>query len=211
MTIRQLISTLRVILKENTVDSVLSNRDLWSIAWAYTITLIQRETDTKRNIFNLGIFKTKKILMKEVSVTEDYLDIPIDCKIYRSINKISPIVESKFGLITRYITTLDKSMSFNLVTPQSYKDKVAITKGKVNYVFIDNGYLYSTQRYPLLLSALYSDIKEILKESSGCKIMDLDAPIPEYMISSLLQMTPQQLGVFKQVPQDTNITTNPNN
>jgi hypothetical protein len=41
--------------------------------------------------------------------------------------------------------------------------------------------------------------------------MDLDVPIPNDLISSILQMTPQQLSLFKQVPQDSITNLNPNN
>ena len=210
MTIRQLVSTIRGNIKENSADSVLTNRDIWSIAWAYAITFIQRDFDSKRNLFYLNIFKTVQMNFKEVPITDGSdFDLPIDCTIYKSYDKISKIVESKFGYITRQITTLDRSKSFDLVTPQSFRDKVKITKGRGRFVFIDNGYMYSNHKFPLLISGLFYNINYLLGE--GCRIMDIEAPIPEYIISSLLQATPQQLGLFKQAPQDTVINTNPNN
>lgn len=210
MTIRELISKLRVILKENSVDSVLTNRDIWSIAWSYAITLIQRETDTKRNIFYLNMFKNMTLTMKKVSIIDSVegFDIPLDCIMYRSIKPLPSIVESKFGFITRQITTIDKSKSFDLVTPQSYRDKIKITKGKGKFVYVENGYLYSNQKYPLIVSALFSNIMDML--GKGCKVMDLEAPIPGYIESSILQMTSQQLGMFKQAPQDVIVNDNPN-
>lgn len=210
MTIRELISKLRVILKENSADTVLSNRDIWSIAWSYAITLIQRETDTKRNIFYLNMFKNMTLNMKEVSIIDgvEGFDIPLDCIMYRSIKKLPPIVESKFGYITRQITTIDRSKSFDLVTPQSFRDKIKITKGKGKFVYVDNGYLYSNQKYPLTISALFSNIMDML--GKNCKVMDLEAPIPGYIESSILQMTAQQLGLFKQAPQDVVVNDNPN-
>jgi len=209
-TIRKLVSEIRGVLKENTTDSVLTNRDIWNVAWAYAVTFIQREVDTKRNIFYLNIFKSFQVNFKEVPITDGSdFDLPIDCIIYKSINKIPEIVESKFGYIVKQITTLDRSKNFDLVTPQSYRDKLKITKGKGRFVFIENGYMYSNQRYPLLISGLFSNINFLLKDS--CKVMDLEAPIPEYIVSSLLQTVPQQFGVFKQVPQDTVVNTNPNN
>jgi hypothetical protein len=213
MTIRKIISTLRTILKENTVDTVLSNRDIWNIAWSYALTLIQRELDTKRNIHNLNIFKSVKIKMKEVDITDGLLgsDYPVDCKMYRSYDKLPELVESKFGQIYKGIYTLDKSKAFDLVSSTSFRDKLKITKGKAKIVYIENGYLYSNVKFPLIVSGLFANIDNLLKKEGVCKVMDEEAPIPEYMISSLFQMTAAQLGMFKQAPQDTTINTNPNN
>lgn len=210
MKLRELIYDIRVSLKENTNDSVLSNRDIWSLCWRIAITLISRQVNTKRNIYHLNIWKDIEVKFTEVPITEGTsLDIPIDCTIYKSINPIPKLVESPFGAIYRNITTFDKTTSYSLIDPHLFKTKRKITKNKGKFVFINNNHLYSVDKYPLILSGLFEDISLTL--GNGCKIMDLEVPIPSDIISSLLQMTPQQLSVFKQVPQDTITNLNPNN
>lgn len=216
MTIKEIISTIRTNLKEDTVDSVLTNREIWRITWAYAITFIKQSTDKKRNIFNQDLFKTIVVKMKEVPTADlNNFGIPIDCTVYRSINKIPKIIESDYGLIFRYIGTLDRSRTFNLTTPHTFYDKIKITKGKVGYVFTENNYIYSNEKFPLLISALFSNLLDILKqeikEGGKCSIMDLECPIPEFIISDLLKAVITQLGIFKQSPQDTTVTANPNN
>jgi hypothetical protein len=208
MKIRQLISDLRTIVKETFPDSVLTNRDIWGIAWAYALTYIQRATDQKRNIYNFNVFKVKNVYFREVPLVPE---LDTDCIIYKSIDKLPQIVESNFGLITKYITTLDGSKAYSIVNPKDFLSKLKITKGKGKFIYIEDGYVYSNDKYPLKISALFSNILELLKEDGGCKIMDLEAPIPEYMISNLMQVTPQQLNVFLQKQQDTTTTENPNN
>jgi len=203
-------------LKENTSDSVLTNRDIWGVVWSNAILLLQRETDVKHSIHNLNIFKTIEIKMIEVSTTDGTsFNLPLDCTMYRSAEKLPEIVESRMGYIIRYITTLDRSSRFDLVTPQSFRDKQKITKGRGKLVFIDNGYLYSSFKYALIISALFSNIKIILekeiKSGKVCSILDIEAPIPEYMIAPVYQMSLQSFGIFKQVPQDTTTNINPNN
>ena len=210
MKVRELIYDIRVILKENTNDSVLSNRDIWSICWRFATTLISRQVNTKRYIYHLNIWKDIEVKFTEVPITEGTsLDIPVDCTIYKSINPLPKLVESPFGAIYRNITTFDKTTSYSLVDPHLFKTKKKITKNKGKFVFINNNHLYSTDKYPLILSGLFEDISFSL--GKGCKIMDLEVPIPNDLISSILQMTPQQLSLFKQVPQDSITNLNPNN
>lgn len=209
MTIRALISTIRSGIKENSTDSILTNREIWNLCYEQALLLIQRETDTKRNIFNLNIFTEFTVHMKAVPIAD--LDIPLDCTIYRSVEKLPTMVESKFGLIYRFISSLDKSQTYNLVTPQFFRIKIKITKGKGKFVYTENGYLYSTDKYPLIISGLFSNIKDILKIKGGCKVMDLEVPIPSYHLAMIQGMVVQQLGVFKQTKFDSIENDNPNN
>ena len=207
MTIRSLISNVRTSLKEASVDSVLTNREIWNLCWEQALLLFQREADTKRNLFNLNIFTEITVRMKAVSIIDE---VPVDCTIYRSIDKIPALVESKFGLIYRFISTLDKSQQYNLVTPQAFKLKIKITKGRGKYVYVENGYLYSTDKYPLIISGLFSNVKDLLKIKGGCKVMNLELPIPTYHLTMVEQMTIDRLKIFKSIKQDTDVNANPN-
>ena len=210
MKIRTLISTIRNSLKEQNVDSVLTNRDIWNIVWLYAVTYIQREVDQKRSTFNLNIFKVVDVKFKEDFIVDPNV-VSTDCTIYKSANKIPKIVESRFGYITKYITTLDRSRNYTVVNPQDFPSKVKLTKGKGKFVYFEDGYLFSNDKYPLKISALFSDLKHLLKKEGSCKVMDLEAPIPEHTLSDLLRIVPTQLGLFEQKPMDTTTNLNSNN
>ena len=208
MIIREFIGTIRSAIKEDSTDSVLTNREIWSLAWSAVLLLIQRETDQKKSIFRSNIFKSLVIQMKEVPIAD--LDIPIDCTVYRSIDKLPAIVQSKFGFIYNDISTLDRSVQFDIVTPQLFRIKTKITKGKGKFVYFDNGYLFSNYKYPLRLTVLLQDVKDMLKIEGGCKILDLPIPFPAFLVAPAIQSVIQELSEFKRVPQDTTENNNPN-
>ena len=130
MTIGDIISRLRNTIKEVTGDSVLTNRQLWNIA--YTSFLLYNERD-KRNIYNSDIFTVVNLEKEEVNFLEDSC-VPLECQTCRYA--LPSGAEGKNGLIYRYIATPDMSETFQLTTPEQYQIKKKIRGNNQKFVFL---------------------------------------------------------------------------
>jgi hypothetical protein len=204
-TSRTLTSTLRDIIKETNVDTLLTNRAIFEIFWNNIITLIERDIKSQGKIYYSNSFKPIIVKFKEVSKVEE-IDIPTDCTIYKSVNSISNIMNTNIGYIVNGVTTLDGSKTFSMVSQKEYYSKLKITKGRGNYVYIKNNYIYSSNKFPLMIEALISPLYSV-----ECGMIDKSLEIPDYLISVAYDMTLQKLSLHKSIPADTITNTNPNN
>jgi hypothetical protein len=169
------------------------------------ITLIERDVRSQGKIFSSNSFKPIVVNFKEVPRIEE-IDVETDCTIYKSINSIHNILKTNIGYVMNSITTIDGSKTFSLVSQKEYNSKLKITKGRGNYVFVKNGYIYSNNKYPLLLEAFISPIY-----GQNCGMLDMPLDLPEYLISQAYDMTLQKISFHKSVPLDTVTNNNPNN
>lgn len=212
MTRNEVISRLRNSIKEVTSDSKFTNRYLWNVFWTNAQLLLQRESDRARLYNQTDIWQTICIKMDKVSpLLCDCLQLPMDCVVYRSRFKLPKIVEGTFGKMYRFISSVDLSNFIILVTPYQYSLKQ--TKySKEKYAFIHDGYLWApnTKWSNLIISAIFTeeisehfkcDCDEATTDNCGGLLYSI-SNIPDWLIQPVIQMSLQELGVPKQVPQD---------
>lgn len=208
----EVISRLRNSIKEVSSDSKFTNRYLWNVFWTNSQLLLQRESDRARLYNQSDIFETICIKMDKVSpLLCDCLSLPVDCVVYRSRFRLPKIIEGSFGKIYRFISSVDMSNFIILVTPYQYQLK-ATKYNTEKYAFIHDGYLFApnTKWSNLIISALFAE--EIPKEfkcdcedssTDSCgSLLYLGSSIPEWLVAPCIQMSLQELGVPKQIPQD---------
>lgn len=215
----QIISRLRVSLKETSSDSNYSNRFLWNEFFSCAKVLIKRDADSQRRIYKTNeIWDTICLSMDEVSpILCDCISVPMDCSIYKSTFKIPKGLESALGFLYRYLSTPDNSIQFTIVTPNEFQVKTKIRYNRGKYAFFHNGYLWTDKSYPkLILSGIFEDSVNHLKCSSdnitdnvtGC-FSQLKQPckVPDYLQRPSIEMVLQGLLPTLSRPQDNIINT----
>jgi hypothetical protein len=210
---RNLISSLRGQLKEATSDTRYTNRMLWGCIHRAGKLLIKQE-ENQRRLYNLSdIWQTICITMEAVSpILCTCIVLPMDCVIYRSTFTLPKILESSYGFIYRFIGTADLSRRFTLVSPIDFQVKTRIRGSRENYVFLHDGFLWSTKPYNLILSGIFEDddLSEFIctqqddSNSDGdcVSLLDQDSGIPQYLERTTLRLALEDLLPSKQMPSD---------
>lgn len=209
---KDIISRVRVSLKEIGKDGLLTNKSLYIILRSSAIFLLKREVDNKNTIYNqMGIFSTICVDMIEVSATE-CLNVPNDCRVWRSKNKIPKFIESSQGFVYKAISSLDNSVQFFLTTPyiENLKSKIKFNKNK--YVWLENDYLYSKNSYPILkIVGIFEEDMSSPQQDTNCSRLEDTFFLPDYLCDAAVKLTLQELSVFKQITysnnEDKNINT----
>ena len=212
MTIGEITSRLRNILKDQFGDSRYSNRYLWNVFLTASKYLIKQDADKSRIYNQTDLWQSICIKLEEVptAICNCYC-LLFDKTVYRSVDKLPKILESSDGLIYRFISSPDMSKQFTLVTPYQYQVKSRIKYNKELYVFTHDGYLYSPSvSYPLLvISAVFEDDvshlscgSQVTVSGSCGSILDTKISLPDYLIDAAIKMSLQELGASKAIVTD---------
>lgn len=189
-TIRQVVSRLRADLREVNADSIYTNRHLYDAFWTAGLLLIQRENDAQK-LRNIRNFKEYNFSTEEVDILEDSC-VPYECVACRV--KIPKPIYSKLGFIYRFIGTPDQSISFNLVTPFEFANKLKMRGNKAKYAYLSGDYLYLSHCYPCIkIIGLFNTKSD---KKGGCSIMDSEVEVPDYLIENALRMAKENIAPF---------------
>lgn len=143
--------------------------------------------------------------------------VPQGCTLLRTKYKLPRLISGIDGELIKSVTTMDGKTRFGIMQYENdkYADGCKYTGGKPA-AYLRDGYLYVTVSKTLKavsLEGLFEDIVEVFfypnicgecEECEPCQdIMKLDFPLDEGMISSLLQLTGNELVIiFKQMSED---------
>lgn len=232
----EIISRLRITLKEMSSDTQYSNRYLWNAFNTAAKVLIQRDADQKRKIYKTNnVWQNICVEMEPVSpILCSCISLPMDATIYRSAFRIPKTLESSFGVIYRNLSTLDNSKQLTIVSPIEYQIKSNLRYNKGGYAFFYDGYLWANTTYSnLTLSAIFEDNEndEVKYEDLKCnkaqckdcgnksnanssaaaatclKRLEEEVNVPDYLVDSCLKMALQEIGSTLTKPND----NHPNN
>jgi hypothetical protein len=201
MTVREVTSRVRGVLKEFYSDSVLNNSLIWSIVQSGLLMYLERDN---KNIYKLDIFTKININKENYNIYEGTC-VPLDCQGCRY--KLPNGSENRNGLIYRYIASPDLNTRYKLVSPIVYENKSKLRGDKGNYMILEDGYLYTNNCLPCINIAYLADKPYADDE---CSVLDLDASIPDHVLDVILKMPLQELNIFIQKPLDITADKNPN-
>ncbi len=213
MSIREFIATVKHNLNSSSLDTYISNEYIYNVGISISKLLIKRESDTRRLFRNTSNFKyINCIEMEEVPISECTMIAIPNCKrVMRSKVPLPSIFSSIYGSIM-FVFNIDKSKDYIETNPINYKSIVSQefkskTKG---YFWIENGYLVipDSQIEVVTIYALFSTPIDIEGNNSCGKILDMDFPSIEYLLSSVIDLTTQSLLTGKQLPPDENSNLN---
>ena len=146
--IRDTVSRVRTLIKANVEDAFVTDRFIYSEVAKYAHMFIKRDNVANTIInFNTIIKTLPCVELIEVDKVSDTCcaSIRSNCKIRITKDKITHVVECRYGPIFRSVTTLDNSNDFTLTTPNTFNSIIGTTTYRYNktlYFWYINGYLY---------------------------------------------------------------------
>jgi len=212
MTIREFISIIRHNLNSLTLDSYISGEYIYNVGLSISKLLAKRESDSRRifkNTFNFTMINC--IELEEVNAMQCAgISLPKCKKMMRSKKPIPEAFTSNYGSIM-FVFNPDKSKDYIEVSPIAYKsisNQEFKSKGK-GYFWLENKYLIIPDSEVEIVSifGLFSD--PISTDNCG-KILDIQFPTLDYLISSVIELTTKTIITSKQVATDENSNLNTN-
>lgn len=203
MTIGEIVGRIRATIKETTSDSYISNRHIWSSVRTAALMYIKRD----RRFYSSNVFTTETRNPEPVDIYEDTC-VPLSCISCRV--DLSDVIEDGSGIVYQYITTIDGSKEFKIVTPKQFQIKSKKTKGRELYAYYENEALYFSQCFDCIKISYLKDSLKNSEANSSCGIMDEESFIPDYLLEPSIKTAIQELSITKQIPEDTSTNKSSN-
>jgi len=211
MTLRQIVSDLRSMIKQVSADSVLTDRMLASEMRSAAALLIRRDL-LQRKLWNTPtIFSSIRCLrLCEVPLAE-CCSYKSPCTIRRSQCRISGIADlGTFGLAVQGVFTIDNRKRFKETTTARYENILRLNiPDKNSYYWLLDGYLYITDPdlEAINVVAYFENGIRFTGENCTCgelfddgctNPLDEEFKCPQYLIENAKQMVYDKLGrLFK--------------
>ena len=212
VTIGEITSRLRNIIKAVKEDTFITDRFLYSMVFKFAKALIRRQ-DNERKIMKVRSLFSKIPCVELIEV--DRIEaccagIKSNCTIMRTKYKLPALVEGSAGPLIRGVSTLDDSIYFEGTTSKTYvsiANSSNFKHNKAKYYWYMGGHLYfpDIPYEGVNVEAMWEDDVSYLQcdEENKCKPrQDTIAPIPDYLIAEAETMVLQELGISMQLPSD---------
>lgn len=217
---RNTIETFRDMLKERNADSTYTNKFLYEVLTKHAKWLIRREVAAGRIYVNNSIFQTLSCIeVIETSPIDPCCPIKVNCKIYRTKNKLPEMWVDNTGPIIKTVTSVDGSTDFFYTTAMAWtsiKDDPYQKRLKQYYSFFSDGYIWIPEVNPhrINIYGFYTDdisTKNECKEEKPCvRFLDTEFMLPPWLESEMFAKALEQVaGVTKRLPEDEDINKNP--
>ena len=207
MTRRQIISRLRLDLKEHFSDSVLYNRHLWNAFWTASRVLIQREADANK-LKDQNVFTAYNVDTEEINAYEGSC-VPLECISCRA--KFPKALFSKTGPIYSFVGSVDMSTKFTLVNPQEFVVKSKIKGIRERYAFLEGDYIYLSKCIPCLKILVAPEDDSLSADGKQkCGLLDEQVSMSDYLVEASLAIAKESLSVFFRKGYDHTATKNEN-
>lgn len=190
MNIRTIVSRLRNSVKEMGNDTYYTNRYLWNVFKTITYKLVNRE----KMFNNLDVFETYNLEAEIVNLL-DGTCVPLDCMVSRV--KIPEGIETKNGLIYKYIASPDLSKFYRLVSPNLFKIKF---NKRFGVAFREGNYLYFNDNLPCYRAGFLPS--DGTSDGEGCSALDNSINLPDYLIDDGIKLALQEVYPSIQKPTD---------
>lgn len=219
---RQVINSLRDKLKERNADSTYTNQFLYGVLLEHSKWLIRREVSAGRIYTNNSLFQTLGCTeVIETSTIDVCCPIKVNCKIYRTKNKLPKMWIDKNGPVIKTITSVDGTTEFFMTTPDAWQNKRKDPYQKMSdmkYSFFAENYLWFPENNPhrVNINGYYTDdiqhLSECHEEKKPCtRFLDTKFNIPDWLEAEMFAKALEQLaGITKRMPEDVQIDKNPN-
>lgn len=176
-TIGAVISQIRNDLKQFTVDSKLTDRDIFSVLKSHSYWIISQESDKLKISKQQHLFQEYKCAeVIPVPTTDECCNIQTKCKIYRTKDKLPSMFTDDIGQIIRSVTSVDWSQDLQRT---SYENFLRIQKdvdykyNTTKYYFIRDNYMYfPTTQWRKINMLVYCDTDISLYNTCGCNDND---------------------------------------
>lgn len=187
----------------------LSDRYIYSLIMKYGKTLMRRQDNLNRILKYNSIWKSLDCVELE-EVNRVQCGCVNGCSIHRTKNKLPKIIDGYWGVLIRFVTSVDQSEELKPTTAIEYEKMLKQKNFKYNktkYYWYLDGHLYfpnivwdavRLECIPEEDISLYNN-----NESDNCTYaQDLDCPIPDFLFSEIEQMIASELGINLRIPPD---------
>lgn len=203
MSIRELISEIKSNLEANTLDDYISDEFIWNKASNVASLLLKREVDNRKLFRNTSMFtKIECFAMKACSPTDMI-----------SEKELPSIYSSSFGGIIQLFNPTG-STAYKETTASMYRNirNQEFKPRGTKYFYIEDNRIIipNSEVESVNVLALISDVEAIAKIEGKCSVLDVTAPIPSYLLSSVVSQSVQALSLVKEIPKDENSNLNEN-
>lgn len=211
-TVGDSISRVRNIVKGVKEDAFLTDRFLYSLILKYAKLLIKRQDNENKIMRFQSLFETIPCLeLIEVDKVEACCSgIRTNCTIRRTKDKLPDVLEGSYGPLFRSITSLDRSIEVYKTYPSIYTSIANSTNARYNttkYYWYLDGYLYfpNIEWDGVLVEGLWTASVDYLKcDGNDCELKQNHyVHIPEYLFAEVEQLVLKDLGIFVQMPNET--------
>lgn len=220
ITIGDVISRIRGLIKSVKQDAFITDRFIYSIVSKHASWLMKREDGANKLMRAVSIFdKLELVELIEVDKVEAHCSgIKSECYIRRSKNKLPRFLEGYWGPLIRTVSSIDGSETVYPTTATGFTKIANSTNFKYNknkYYWMINGYMYfpNLDWDTVMVEAVFDD--DISGYSCDeCKecLQRQDQPfnVPDYLHGELENFVLKDMGFMIQVPPDpTNNKENP--
>lgn len=207
------ISRLRNLIKAVKEDAFITDRFLYSLILKYSKLMIRRQDNENKIMRFQSLFETVPCVeLIEIDKVEACCGgIKTNCTIKRTKDKIPTIMEGTYGPLIRSITSIDRSINISRTYPTIYTSIANSKNNKYNtvkYYWYSDGHLYfpNIEWDAVLVEAMWEESIAYLKcdDKEQCVIrQDEVMHIPEYLFADIEQMSLKDLGIFIQMPNET--------
>jgi hypothetical protein len=211
-TVGESISRIRNVLKAVKEDPFMTDRFIASMISKYAKLLIKRQDNENKIMRFQSLFEPLPCvgLIEVDRVSACCSGITSGCTIYRTKDRLPPILEGAYGPLFRTISSLDGSIELTRTYPSTY---VAMTKtttfkyNKQKYFWYLDGYLYfpNIQWDGVVVEGLWDGDIAFFKcdKDKQCLPMQMQPlRIPEYLFAEIEQMALKEILTAGQIPTD---------
>jgi hypothetical protein len=220
MTNRQTINSFRKLVQERNADTEYTNQDLYNILIDQAHWLIKREIYSGKIYSNNSLFQTlgcQEVI--ETSTIDECCPVKVNCKIYRTKEKLPETWIDSNGPVLRAVTSVDGTTEFFVTSPTTWQNKRKDPyqqMSSLKYVFPADGYLWFPEHNPHFVNVVgfYTDdisSKSKCKKDERCvRFMDMQFPLPDWLHAEMMQKAIQLMIPSKQMQPDEQIDKNTN-
>lgn len=221
-TIGEAISQVRNDLKQITVDTRLTDRDIYSVMKTHSYWIIAQEADKLKISKQQHLFQSYTCAeVVPVPLTDPCCNIQSKCRIYRTKDGLPPMFTDDSGPIIRTVTSVDWSQNFQRTT---YENWLKIERdpdfkyNKSKYYFIRDNYMYfPTTQWRKVNMLIYCDADVRKYNTCGCDkgpclaMQDTIWRVPDKLEGRIIDATIQELTkTYMAIPYDDNANKTPN-
>lgn len=219
--IREHISRIRNNFKLTSQDTIISDRFIYLLMKKHRDFVVKRDKLSKL-VYQDNLFQT--INYEELIEVDSVktCNVQSSCTIKRTKDKIPSLVENSYGVIIRWVGSIDNLQELKPITSSAFQRKLRKKTANLNkekYYWYSNGYLYFPElEWDAVLIEGYFDEEvdnsceqETNNNFNDCYNKQDDTfRIPDYLVSSMDQFVYQDLSVHVQIPYDESLNDNEN-
>ncbi len=216
---RQIIELFREELRERNADSNYSNQFLYNELLKHAKWLIKREVSAGRIYINNSFFQTLSCVeVIETSTVDVCCPVKVNCKIYRTKNKLPDMWIDNNGPVLKSVSSVDGTTDFFYTNPTTWQSKRNDPYQKmadIKYSFFADNYLWFPEHNPhrVNIYGFYTeditDLNECHEKKECTRYLDTKFLIPDWLEGEMFGKALESMaGVTKRLPEDDEINKN---